>query len=64
MNIGGSSLISERVYLGIGGTVVDHVAIGAQSVVGAGALVMKDVPTRVLVVGAPARITRRGIDGK
>ncbi len=64
VNIGGSGRISERVYLGIGGTVVDRVAIGARSVVGAGALVTKDVPTRVLVAGAPARIARRGIDGK
>lgn len=64
VNIGGLGRISERVYLGIGAIVVDRISIGARSVVGAGALVVKDVPARVQVIGAPARITKRNIDGK
>jgi putative colanic acid biosynthesis acetyltransferase WcaF len=35
------------------------VTIGAQSIVGARAVVTKDVPTRVIVVGNPARILAR-----
>ena len=64
VNIGGLGRISERVFLGIGAIVVDRISIGARSVVGAGALVTKDVPARVQVIGAPARITKRNIDGK
>ena len=39
-------------------------SIGSQSVVGAGALITKDVPARTMVAGAPARIVKREIDGK
>ncbi len=50
--------------MGIGAIVIDRIRIGARSVIGAGALVTKNVPARVQVIGAPARITKRNIDGK
>ena len=63
-NIAGSCEIEDRVYFGIGSIVIDHMSIGSQSVVGAGALITKDVPARTMVAGAPARIVKREIDGK
>mgnify|MGYP000408262092 CR=1 FL=1 len=46
------------VYVGIGATVIDHITIGAGSVIGAGAVVTKDLPDRVLAVGVPAKVVK------
>ena len=37
--------------------------IGANSVVGAGTVVIKDVPDNTVVVGNPARVIKEGIQG-
>ena len=42
----------------IGAIVLDRIHIGNNSVVGAGALVTKDVPDNVVVFGTPAKIMR------
>jgi acetyltransferase EpsM len=62
-NIAGSCRIGEKTYVGMGAVVVDHVSIGAGSIVGAGAVVTEDVPDRVQVVGVPARIVKRDVEG-
>ena len=64
VNIAGSCEINEQVYFGSGAIVTDHIAIGRQSVIGPGALVTMAVPERVMMLGAPARIVKRDIDGK
>ena len=46
----------ERANVYTGAIVVPRVRIGARTVVGAGAVVLKDVPVGVTVVGVPARI--------
>jgi serine acetyltransferase len=48
----------------MGASVIDHINIGSHSVIGAGAVVIRDVPDHVLVVGVPARIVKEGIEGK
>ena len=62
-SLAASCTIAERVYLGAGAIVIDHIAVGRQSVIGAGALVLQDLPARVMVVGSPARVVKRDIDG-
>ncbi len=64
VNLAGNCYVGEAVYIGIGATVIDHVNIGPHSVVGAGAVVTEDVPERVLVVGVPAKVVKRDIEGK
>eukprot|EP00771_Trimastix_marina_P003116 gnl/Trimastix_PCT/4316.p1 GENE.gnl/Trimastix_PCT/4316~~gnl/Trimastix_PCT/4316.p1 ORF type:complete len:205 (+),score=19.06 gnl/Trimastix_PCT/4316:47-661(+) len=51
--------IGNRCWLGGGAIVLPGVTIGDDVVVGAGAVVTKDVPSGVLVVGNPARVIRQ-----
>lgn len=50
--------IGDNVWLGGNVTVLPGVTIGANSVVGAGAVVTKDIPENVVAVGNPARVLR------
>jgi maltose O-acetyltransferase len=50
--------IGDNVWLGGGVIVCPGVTIGAHTVVGAGAVVTRDLPDGVLAVGNPARIVR------
>ena len=52
-------VIGDDVWIGGGGIVLAGVTIGDRSVIGAGAVVTRDVPSDVVVVGNPARIVRR-----
>ena len=51
--------IGDNVWLGGGVIVVPGVTIGEHTVVGAGSVVTKDLPARVLAVGNPAQVIRR-----
>lgn len=63
-NVAGACTIAKAVYIGMGSVIIDHIQVGAHSIVGAGAVVTKNVPARVQVVGLPARIVKENIDGK
>ena len=44
--------------------VLDHLTVGASSVVAAGAVVVRDVPDHVQVVGVPARVVKTDIESR
>ena len=50
--------IGSNVWLGGGVLVLAGVTIGENTVVGAGAVVTRDLPSNVVAVGVPARVTR------
>ncbi|MCX8555840.1 sugar O-acetyltransferase [Mycolicibacterium mucogenicum] len=50
--------IGDNVWLGGGVIVRPGITIGADTVVGAGSVVTRDLPPRVLAVGSPARVIR------
>jgi maltose O-acetyltransferase len=50
--------IGDNVWLGGGVIVLPGVTIGANTVVGAGSVVTKDLPENVVAVGNPARVVR------
>ena len=50
--------IGDNVWLGGGVIVCPGVTIGANTVVGAGSVVTRDLPANVLAVGTPARVLR------
>ena len=54
-----SAYIERGCLIGIGATVLDGVRVGAGSIIGAGAVVTKDVPARSLVVGIPGKVVRQ-----
>jgi sugar O-acyltransferase (sialic acid O-acetyltransferase NeuD family) len=62
--IAGKCVIEPGCYIAAGAIIIDRVRVGANSVVGAGAVVTRDVPPNVQVVGVPARVVKEGIDGR
>jgi maltose O-acetyltransferase len=55
---GQSITIADNVWLGGGAIVCPGVSIGEDSVVGAGAVVSRDLPAGVVAAGVPARVLR------
>ena len=51
-------MIGDNVWLGGGVIVCPGVTIGADTVVGAGSVVVHDLPAGVLAVGTPARVVK------
>ena len=50
--------IGHDVWIGGGAIILPGVTIGDRSVIGAGSVVVRDVPAATVVVGNPARILR------
>lgn len=55
--------IEDNCWLGAHVTVMDGVTIGHDAVIGAGAVVTKDVPPFAIATGIPARVQRSRLDG-
>lgn len=59
VNVGASINIGEKSFLGIASTIMTGIkSIGQNTLIGAGAVVVKDVPDDVVVAGVPARVIR------
>lgn len=58
----GNIVIGRHCFIGGGSVIAPGVTIGDESIVGAGSVVMDDVPSRCIVGGNPARILRRDIE--
>jgi acetyltransferase-like isoleucine patch superfamily enzyme len=54
----GEVVIKERAWIGFNATILKGVTIGREAVVGAGAIVTRDVPDFAIVGGNPAKIIR------
>lgn len=50
--------IKHHASIGLGAKILPHLIIGEHSIVGAGAVVTKDVPAHVLVMGVPATVAK------
>ncbi|MHB8054118.1 MAG: 2,3,4,5-tetrahydropyridine-2,6-dicarboxylate N-acetyltransferase [Candidatus Aminicenantales bacterium] len=55
-------VIEDNVLIGANAVVLEGVRVGRGSVVGAGAIVVADVPPGVVVAGSPARIIKKTAD--
>jgi len=55
LNVFGMIDIKDNCFIGMGSIIMPNVTIGPNSVVGAGAVVTRDVPPNTVVVGVPAQ---------
>lgn len=64
VTIGGTSgkenvpVLGDRVQVGAGAMVLGPIHVGDDAIIGANAVVTKDVPANAVVVGVPAKIIR------
>ncbi len=54
----GPVVIEENVWIGEGAAILPNVTVGANSVIGANAVVTKDVPANSIAIGIPARVIK------
>ncbi|HEY0740176.1 MAG TPA: acetyltransferase [Chryseosolibacter sp.] len=59
VNISGNVTIESDVFIGSGATILQGIHIGQGSIVGAGAVVTRDLPPYSVAVGVPARIIKK-----
>jgi sugar O-acyltransferase (sialic acid O-acetyltransferase NeuD family) len=57
-NVGGLSHLGPGVTIGIGATLIERLVVGSNAFIGAGAVVVADVPADALMVGNPARFSK------
>lgn len=62
--LAGGVTIGERVFLGVGARAIPGVAIGADTTVGAGGVVVRDLPDAVLAIGVPAQVKGAKVKGE
>lgn len=55
----GHCSVESRAFLGIGSTLSPAVTIGEDAVIGAGAVVLTDIPAHATAVGVPAKIIKQ-----
>ena len=55
---GGTVCVGRTTAIGLGASIIHGVTIGDDTVVGAGAVVLEDLPPRVVAYGVPARVAR------
>lgn len=58
VNISGEVKINEGVYVGTGAKIINQIEIGEQTIVGAGAVVARTLPSRCTAVGIPAKVIK------
>ena len=57
-SIGGAVSVGELTHVGIGAVVKNNISIASECVIGAGAVVVKDIIDKGIYVGVPARKAR------
>jgi serine O-acetyltransferase len=58
----GVPTIESKVYIGAGAKILGPITVGFGSVIGANAVVTKDIQARSVAIGVPAKIVRANID--
>jgi acetyltransferase-like isoleucine patch superfamily enzyme len=53
------TVVKKGASIGSGATILANICIGENAIVGAGAVVTKDVPANTIVAGNPAKILRQ-----
>jgi sugar O-acyltransferase (sialic acid O-acetyltransferase NeuD family) len=53
--------LRECSHVHTGATIINRITIGADAIIGAGAVVIKDIPARCTAVGVPARVIKESV---
>ena len=56
--LAGHVRVGSGAWIGIGATIIDKITIGKHSIIGAGSVVIRNIPADVVVAGVPARMIR------
>lgn len=51
--------VGDNVWIGANVSVLPGVAIGSNTIIGAGSVVNKDIPERVIAAGVPCKVIRK-----
>lgn len=62
VNVSGDVTLEEGVLLGTNAAILEKIRVGAYSIIGAGAMVNKDIPAAVTAVGVPAKVIKKSVD--
>ena len=54
-------VIGDDVFIGVGAKILGPIKVGAGAVIGAGAVVLHDVPPHSIAVGVPARVIKENV---
>lgn len=57
-SMAGHTKICRKSFLGIGCTIIDKIVVGKETIVGAGAVVVRNVPENTTVIGVPAKVIK------
>ena len=57
-NIAGEVILGEAVYVGMGVGIINQVIVGNNVTLGAGSVVVKNIPSNCLAVGIPAKVIK------
>jgi len=63
VNVAGLVKIGRATWVGIGATIIDPKSVGCDSVIGAGSVVVTDIPDGVIAYGVPAKVVRKNDPG-
>lgn len=55
VNVSGNCVIGEKTELGTGMQIIQGKTVGGDSIIGAGAVAVKDIPSKCTAVGSPAK---------
>lgn len=58
VHLGGSVEIGIQTWIGIGASIINNVVIGEKSIIAAGAVVTRDIPSNVMAAGVPAVVKK------
>jgi sugar O-acyltransferase (sialic acid O-acetyltransferase NeuD family) len=58
VHVSGDVTLAPDVSVGTGSQIIDTVSVGSNSVIGAGAVVIRDLPPNVVAVGSPAKAVK------
>jgi sugar O-acyltransferase (sialic acid O-acetyltransferase NeuD family) len=59
---GGNVILGEGSAICLGARIIENISIGHYSVIGSNSLVLKDIPSKVLAYGNPARVIRKRME--